>query len=56
VIRTALIIAAALPSALLAQNGSAERPVSGAFTADQAERGEKVFVATCAACTTISRL
>jgi mono/diheme cytochrome c family protein len=49
--RAALLVAAlTLPSAIHAQNGSAERPVSGSFSADQAARGEQVFRASCAAC------
>lgn len=51
VIRAALLVAAlSLPSAILAQNGSAERPVSGTFTEEQVALGEKVFRATCSAC------
>ena len=53
VIRTAivaLLAALALPGALPAQNGSAERPVSGSFSADQATRGETVFRDFCLAC------
>ena len=53
VIRTALaclLALTAIPAAAGAQNGAAERPVSGAFTADQADRGQTVFVGSCAAC------
>lgn len=49
-IRSLLIVALAAPTIGLAQNGSAERPVSGTFSLDQATRGEKVFVASCASC------
>lgn len=40
----------ALPAALPAQNSSAERAVSGSFSAEQAEKGEQVFKASCASC------
>ena len=49
-IRHLLLAALAVPSLARAQNGAAERPVSGSFSADQAARGETVFVNTCAAC------
>jgi mono/diheme cytochrome c family protein len=50
VIRYFLLVALAVPSLGQAQNGSAERPVSGSFSADQVARGQTVFVNTCAAC------
>lgn len=49
--RSLLFIAAlTIPAALGAQNGNAERPVSGSFSADQVAKGELVFKATCSAC------
>ena len=48
--KSLLLVTLALPGALPAQNGSAERPVSGSFSAEQAARGETVFENSCAAC------
>ena len=48
--KSLLLVTLALPGALPAQNGSADRPVSGSFSAEQAARGETVFENSCAAC------
>lgn len=39
-----------IPARVFAQNGPAERSVSGTFTETQAALGEAVFRAACAAC------
>ena len=50
-LRPALLLAAlCLPAAARAQSDTADRPVSGSFSADQAARGETVFQNSCAAC------
>lgn len=50
VIRPLLLLALAFPVAARAQNGTADRPVSGSFSAEQAARGDTVFQNACIAC------
>ena len=49
-IRTSILLLALALPAVAQSNGSAEKPVAGAFSEDQAAKGETVFKATCASC------